>query len=259
MCVLANGAFMVSGLCMQKTIQQEAAALLASQELLAEEEREQARVAAKKAKKVRAKAKSGGKSATSQQSAQERPPLQPDSHVDSPSAHALKEAEHQHEYDELFTSPTSVGDGSLINRPAASAQSAVETDSSNTSSGTTSTGPTNEAGWYQTGKKGTVLAAHLSEAPAVVTESVDYEPGTPNGCSGLAAESSGLATQSSSSSTCFGSSTLEQTVVQLMMCPLTQVQSLCSLLVGQSWLMAHLVWHHGSQQQSFPAMPPDCC
>ena len=245
MCVLADGAFIITGSCMQKTTQQEAAALLAGQELLAEEEREQARIAAKKAKKNRAKAKSGAKPTPSRNSVQELPPLQPDSHVHPPQAHASQEAEHEHKYDELFRSSPNAGDKSLVDQPAASATSAPELNPSNISTsnsiGTTSMGPTHEAGYHtKKGKKGSVLPAYLAEMPAMATESVIVEPGMPNESSGLATESSGLAgespslaAESSSFFSCFGSSVLEQKVFHLMMCPLTQVQSLCPRLIGQ--------------------------
>ena len=219
---------------MQKTMQQEAAALLVGQQLLAEEEREQARIAVKKAKKNRATAKS----APSQTSVQELPPLQPDSHAHPPQAPALQEAEHEHKYDELFRSSPTAGDKSLVDQPAASATSACKLDPSNISAcnniGTTSVGPTHEAGYHTNkAKKGSVLPACLAEMPAMATESVIVEPGLATESSGLAAESPSLAAESSSFFSCFGSSVLEQTVVQLMMCPLTQVQSLCPRLIGQ--------------------------
>lgn len=205
-------------------MQQEAAALLASQELLAEEELEQARSAAKKAKKDRAKAKS----ATSQKAVQEQPSSQPASPVPLHSANSLAETENQHKYDELFTSSTTNGDRTLVDKLAAPATSELEFGPSGKSSGRTSRGATDHTEWYPTGRKGSVLKARVS---AMTAETVSLEPGLPSESSGLAAEGSGLATDTSISSSCFGSSTPEQSVLHLMMCPLTQVQSLCPLLM----------------------------
>ena len=258
--VLAGVAFVVRRLCLQRDMQQKAASLLASQELLAEEEREQARAAAKKAKKDRAKAKL----AASQKPVQilnERPLSPPGSPVQSPSARPLAETENQHKSDELFKSSTSNRDGTVVDKPATSE---LNFGPSSTSSSKVSTGTTDQAEWYQTGRKGSgrkgsVLPAPVSGIPTMTAELVLVEPGLPTESPGLAAESSGLpaegsglATETCSSSSCLGSSAQEQRVLRLMICPLTQVQSLCPFLVGQLW-----DWHDVSWQKLLTAMSPD--
>ena len=226
-------------------MQQEAAALLASQELLAEEELEQARAAAKKAKKDRANAKS----AASQKLVQEQPLSQPGSPVPLPSANSLAETENQHKYDELFTSSTTNRDRTRTDKLAAPATSELEFGPSSTSSGRTSIGATDHTEWFQTGRKGSVLKARVS---VMTAEKVLLEPGLPSESSGLATESSdsaaessglaakgsglaaegsGLATDTSISSSCVGSSMQEQSVLHLMTCPLMRVQSLSPFLM----------------------------
>ena len=234
-------------------MQQKAASLLASQELLAEEEREQARAAAKKAKKDRAKAKF----AASQKPVQERPLSPPGSPVQSPSARPLAETDNQQKYDELFKSSISNRDGAVVDKPAATGE--LDFGPSSTSSGTVSTGTTDQAEWYQTGRKGSgrkgsVLPAPVSGIPAMTAESVLLEPGLPTESLGFATESSGLATETCSSSSCLGSSAQEQRVLRLMICPLTQVQSLCPFWVGQL-----CDWHDVSWQKLLTAMPDLQC
>lgn len=174
-CILVAANSCLYELCLQKNKQQEAAALLASQELLAEEEQEQAHAAAKKAKKDRARAKL----AANQKPVQEQPLSQPGSPIQTPSANSLAETENQHKYDELFTSSTSNGDRTVVDKLAAPATNELEFGPSSTSSCTISMGVTDQAMWYQSGRKGSVLPARASEMPTTTAESVLLEPYLP--------------------------------------------------------------------------------
>ena len=205
--------------------------MLASQELLAEEEREQARAAAKKARKDRAKAKKS----------QEQPSAQPGMLLESSRADALPEAVNKHT--ELSTSSTSTENVSAVDQPIASANSAkLEVGPSSTHSGTISMDASDQAEWYRKGRKGSVLPAGVPRVPAQLAESMlKSAPGS----------------SSSSAESSVDSCTQEQSVLHLMMlCPITQVQRSVHLL--------HRVVENGNLilawwQQLIFAMRRDCC
>lgn len=208
--------------------------MLASQELLAEEEREQARAAAKKARKDRVKAKKS----------QEQPSAQPDMLLESSRADALPEAVNKHT--KLSTSSTSTENVSAVDQPIASANSAkLEVGPSSTHSGTISMDASDQVEWYRKGRKGSVLPAGVPRVPAQLAESMLNEPEPAPGSSSASAESS------------VDSCTQEQSVLHLMMlCPITQVQ--------RSVHLQHRVVENGNLilawwQQLIFAMRRDCC
>ena len=167
-------------------------------------------------------------------------------------------------YDELFKSSTSNETGLLLISWQHQQQVSLGLATSSTSSGTISMGVTDQAMWCQTGRKSSVSPAQASEMPMTTAESVLLEQclptetlGLANESSDLAAEGSGLATDASSSSSCFGSSTPEQSVLHLMMCPLMQVQSLCPCLIGRLLPMVLSDWHDVTWQKWLTAVPQD--
>lgn len=176
--------------CLQKSVLQEAAALRASQELIAEEEQKQALAAAKKARKERAKAK--------KQQSHECPLRKPDVTVESPDAVApmgtfLKGTE-------LSTSSASAGKENACD--VASMNTLLDVRPSSGESAIAFMRSSDQKERPGSGIEGSVLSA------------------LPTRVAGSA-----LTTDSSISS--FGSSTLEERMLHLMLCPITQVQSRC--------------------------------
>lgn len=181
--------------CMQKAVEQETAALRASQDLIAEEERQQAHAAAKKAKKERAKAK--------KQQSQQCPLPKPDTPMDSPGAIAVTAA--LQNGTDLSTASITSG---VPTQPVASANTSLDVDPNSIKSATTCMGFSDQAEWRGGGRKDSVMPVQ----PTKIAGSHLVEPA--------------LTTKSSSMSPFM----LEQRVLHLMLCPITQVQSLFSLV-----------------------------
>ena len=212
--------------CLQAARQRETAALLASQDLLAEEERERARAAAKKAKKEKAKAK--------KHQAQEVLPSQPDEEPSmSPDAFASNTlAEASSEPTMPPASPALNADANDMGQPAIQADA-----TSSAASGVAGwdVSDSDQAQWHSIGRKGADLPGSVVMAPAKVVEPVQVEPVQiePVQVEPVQGEPALLSESSSCSDASFPwSCTPEHRLLHLLMCPITQV-----LLFTCAWFL----------------------
>lgn len=192
---------------LQAANEQEAAALRASLELLEEEERGQARATAKKAKKDRAKAK--------KQQAQDQSTLQPVREPNLSSESPSADVENSEKPQAL--SASSAGAGRHMHQaalPAAAAGGLIYCDlGSSTASCAMPTGSNASAqqDWQPAGRRPSVSPASVLPVPATLAESAQLAPA-------LKSETSRSCTTSFP-----GSSDQEQQILQLLLCPVTQV------------------------------------
>lgn len=172
--------------------------MLASQDLLAEEERERARGAAKKAKKDKAKAKKQPPQEVPLSQPHEEPSTHPDEFATSAFAEASSEPAMP------LTSSALTEDVHDIGQPP------VQADATSSAAFNGDGSDPDQAQWHSISRKGSDLPARIVMAPPKVVEAVQVEPAL-------------LSESSSCSAASLPWSSAEDRLLHLLMCPITQV------------------------------------